>query len=148
MDCSLPGFSVHGISQARLGCHLLLQGIFLTQESNPSLLPWQAASSPLCHPGSPGGGGRLLLSVDRKPRKWGKTLLISRHGQQKQQSLIAKEEKQGVLDCYPWFSYLCLDLYQEVNRFKGNLAWSVFSPAQQQGVDAKVILASVRAVLS
>ena len=30
MDCSLPGSSVHGISQARilewLGCHFLLQG--------------------------------------------------------------------------------------------------------------------------
>ena len=40
-DCSPPGSSVHGISQARLlgvGCHLLLQGIFQTQESNPSLL--------------------------------------------------------------------------------------------------------------
>ena len=33
MDCSLPGFSVHGILQARVlvGWHFLLQGIFLTQ---------------------------------------------------------------------------------------------------------------------
>ena len=34
MDCSPPGFSVHGILQARTlewGCHFLLQGIFLTQ---------------------------------------------------------------------------------------------------------------------
>ena len=40
MDCSPPGFSVHGISQARileLGCHFLLQGIFLTQGSVPHL---------------------------------------------------------------------------------------------------------------
>ena len=40
-DCSLPGSSVHGIFQARntrVGCHFLLQGIFLTQGSNPSLL--------------------------------------------------------------------------------------------------------------
>ena len=32
MDCSLPGSSVHGILQAknsRVGCHFLLQGIFL-----------------------------------------------------------------------------------------------------------------------
>ena len=31
MDCSPPGFSVHGILQARntgVGCHALLQGIF------------------------------------------------------------------------------------------------------------------------
>ena len=41
MDCSPPGFSVHGILQARIlkvGCHFLIQGIFLTQGSNLSLL--------------------------------------------------------------------------------------------------------------
>ena len=44
MDCSLPGSSVHEISQARmgshssgLGCHSLLQGTFTTQGSNPVL---------------------------------------------------------------------------------------------------------------
>ena len=40
-DCSLPGFPVHGISQARItevDCHFLLQGIFPTQGSNPHLL--------------------------------------------------------------------------------------------------------------
>ena len=31
MDCGLPGSSVHGIVQAGVGCHALLQGIFLTQ---------------------------------------------------------------------------------------------------------------------
>ena len=34
VDCGLPGSSVHGISQARIlrvGCHFLLQEIFLTQ---------------------------------------------------------------------------------------------------------------------
>ena len=33
MDCSPPGYSVHGILQARTGvaCHFLLQGIFPTQ---------------------------------------------------------------------------------------------------------------------
>ena len=46
MDCSPPG-SVEG-------CHFLLQGIFLTQGSNPSLLcllHWQAGSLPLVPPG-------------------------------------------------------------------------------------------------
>ena len=39
MDYSLPGSSVHGISQARiLGCHFLLQVIFPTQGSNLCLL--------------------------------------------------------------------------------------------------------------
>ena len=41
MDCSLPGFSVHGGSLGKktgVGCHALLQGIFLTQGSTPGLL--------------------------------------------------------------------------------------------------------------
>ena len=39
-----------------VGCHALLQGIFLTQELNPhllNLLHWQADSLPLSHQGSP-----------------------------------------------------------------------------------------------
>ena len=57
MDCSLPGFSVHGDSPGKntgVGCHFLLQGVFLTQELNPclfSLLHWQAGSLPLVPPG-------------------------------------------------------------------------------------------------
>ena len=38
MDCSLPGSSLHGILQARVlerAAIFLLQGIFLTQGSNP-----------------------------------------------------------------------------------------------------------------
>ena len=41
MDCSLPGSSVHEISPGKntgVGCQLLLQGILLTQGSNPSSL--------------------------------------------------------------------------------------------------------------
>ena len=52
MECSPPGSSVHGIFQARKGCHFLLQGIFPTQGLNPSilhLLHWQMDSLPLCH---------------------------------------------------------------------------------------------------
>ena len=38
VDCSLPGFSIHGIFQSTgMGCHFLLQEIFLTQGSNPGL---------------------------------------------------------------------------------------------------------------
>ena len=39
-----------------VGCHALLQGIFLTQGSDPSLLRllhWQAGSLPLAPPGKP-----------------------------------------------------------------------------------------------
>ena len=41
MVCSLPGSSVHEDSpgkHTRVGCHFLLQGIFLTHRSNPCLL--------------------------------------------------------------------------------------------------------------
>ena len=41
MDCSPPGFSVHGNSPGKntgVGCHALLQGIFTTQGLNPDLL--------------------------------------------------------------------------------------------------------------
>ena len=56
----------HGLLPARLfcpwdfpgkntgvGCHFLLQGIFLTQGPNPSLLHWQADFLPLVLPGKP-----------------------------------------------------------------------------------------------
>ena len=41
MDCSPPGSFVHGDSPGKnngMGCHAILQGIFPTQELNPSLL--------------------------------------------------------------------------------------------------------------
>ena len=56
MDCSPPGSSVQGISQARIlgvGCHFLLQGIFPTQGWCPHLLPWQADSFITEPPGKP-----------------------------------------------------------------------------------------------
>ena len=56
MDCSSTGFSVYGVSQARILENFLLQGIFLTQGRNPcllSLLHWQVDSLPLYHLGSP-----------------------------------------------------------------------------------------------
>ena len=59
MDCNPPGSSLYEISQAKsteVSCHFLLQGIFLTQGSNPCLLRflhWQADSLPLALPGKP-----------------------------------------------------------------------------------------------
>ena len=55
MDYRPPGSSVHGMFPGKdtgLGCHFLLQGIFLTQGSNSCLLcflPWQVQSLPLSH---------------------------------------------------------------------------------------------------
>ena len=56
VDCSLPGSSVHGIfpgKNTRVGCHSLRQMIFLTQGSNPSLLPCRQILYHLSHQGSP-----------------------------------------------------------------------------------------------
>ena len=53
---SLPGSSVHGTLQTRIlewVANALLQGIFLTQGSNPCLLHWKAESLPLSHQASP-----------------------------------------------------------------------------------------------
>ena len=59
MDCSLPGFSVHGGSLGEntgMGCHALLQGNFPSQGSNPGL--------PNGKPKSTGEGSLSLLQGD------------------------------------------------------------------------------------
>ena len=62
-DCSPPGSSVHGDSPGKntgVGCHALLQGIFLTQGSNLHLLcllHWQVGSLLLVPP------GKLIISL-------------------------------------------------------------------------------------
>ena len=56
MDCSFPGFSVHGDSSGRntgVGYHALLQRIFPTQESNPGLPHCRLILYHLNHQGSP-----------------------------------------------------------------------------------------------
>ena len=56
MDCSLPGSSVHGDSPDKntgMACQALLQGIFPTQGSNPSLLHCRQILCRLSHQGSP-----------------------------------------------------------------------------------------------
>ena len=59
VDCSLLGFSVHGDSPGKntgVDCHDFLQGIFLTQGSNPCLLcllHWQVGALPLVPPEKP-----------------------------------------------------------------------------------------------
>ena len=56
MDWGLPGFFVHGDSSGKntgVGCHALLQGIFLTQESNQDLLHCRQILYQLSYQGSP-----------------------------------------------------------------------------------------------
>ena len=55
MDCSPPGSSVHGDSPGKnigVGCHALLQRIFLTHGSNPDLPPCRQILYHLSHQGS------------------------------------------------------------------------------------------------
>ena len=56
MDCSPPGSSLHGDSPGKntgVGCHVLLQGIFPTQGSNPDLPHWGWILYHLSHQGNP-----------------------------------------------------------------------------------------------
>ena len=56
MDCSSPCSSLHGDSAGKntgVDCHALLQGIFLTQESNRDLLHWKWILYQLSYQGSP-----------------------------------------------------------------------------------------------
>ena len=56
IDCSSPGFSVHGVSPGKntgVHCHALLQGLFPTQESNSGLLHFRQILYHLIHQESP-----------------------------------------------------------------------------------------------
>ena len=60
-----PDSSVHEILQAGIlewGCHVLLQGIFPTQESNPGFPHCGQTLYPLSHQGSPNIGGRKFAT--------------------------------------------------------------------------------------
>ena len=52
MDCSLPGSPVHPGRNTGVGCHFLLQGMFLTQGLNPGLLHCRQTPYHLSHQGS------------------------------------------------------------------------------------------------
>ena len=58
IDCSLPGSCLWDSSgkNTGVGCHFLLQGIFLTQEPNPDLLYCRQILYQMSHKGSPQWG--------------------------------------------------------------------------------------------
>ena len=65
-DCSVPGSSVHGDSPAKntgVGCHGLLQGIFLTQGWNPGLPHCRRILYHLSHQGSPKGNSPNMIKA-------------------------------------------------------------------------------------
>ena len=56
MDCSPPGSSVHGDFLGKntgVGCHVLLQGVFPTQGSNPNLPHCRRILHHMSHQGGP-----------------------------------------------------------------------------------------------
>ena len=72
----LPASSVPGDSQCkntRVGCHALLQAIFLTQGLNPDLLHYRQIPHHLSHQGSPGMLEWVAYPFSRgtsQPRNW------------------------------------------------------------------------------
>ena len=67
VDCSPPGSYVHGDSpgmNAGVGSHSFLQGIFLTQGSNPGLLHCRQILYCLSHQGSPRSLPRALYVLE------------------------------------------------------------------------------------
>ena len=68
MDCISPGSSIHGIFSGKntgVGCHFLLQGIFLTQGSNLGLLHCRQTLYHLSHKGSPAPKPHTSLPLPR-----------------------------------------------------------------------------------
>ena len=75
MNCSPPGSSVHGIlpgKNTRVNSHSLLQGIFPTQELNPSLLHCRQILYHLRHQGSPS------RAVGRSNKAWWSRIAFQR----------------------------------------------------------------------
>ena len=83
MDCSLPCSSVHGDSPGKnngVGFQALLQGIFPTQRSNPSLLNFRRILYHLSHQGSPrilGWVAHHFSRVSSWPRNWTRVSCIA-----------------------------------------------------------------------
>ena len=78
-DCSPPDSSVHGDSPGKstgLGCHALLQGIFLTQGLNLHLLHCRQILYPLSHLGSQNYFFRCQYIFTSKTLKWRKCHLL------------------------------------------------------------------------
>jgi len=73
MDCSPPDSSVHGDSPGKntgVGCHALLQGIFPTQGSNPSLLHCRWVLYHLSHHGSSENYKILIKEIKDGTDRW------------------------------------------------------------------------------
>ena len=120
MNCSLPRFSIHGIfpgNNTGVGCHFLLQGIFLTQGLNPGLLYCRQTLYCLSHQGSPLESPwnmkkkkKVLSASFPSPRITGSKVLVieSRH--------LGYHFPNCLLDSFFYISCLLPTFRQEVNK--------------------------------
>ena len=100
----------------RVGCHFLLQGVFLTHVSNPHLLLWQADSLPLCHQGSPGGLYKTLFFSRLCPWTVSKVGLVGR--------TYVSTTRLGVRSL--WIAWLCSQVNQRSSWwFPSTLAFNI-----------------------
>ena len=116
VDYSPQGSSVHGILQARIltgvGCHFLLQGIFLTQGSNPGLLHCGQILYHLSHQQSPKSSVRSTEMLDN----------IWNHFDIKHLTLLVIVSTSGLFPCTP--CEFRLGLYSlELNLWNVFEAW-------------------------
>ena len=85
-----------------VGCHFLLQGIFLTQGLNPSLwlLLWQADSLPLSHLGDP----HTTRDLSQKAEKLGCLQIVDIKEERSAPALLVLEgllKREGVTTAHP-----------------------------------------------
>ena len=124
MDCSPPGSSVHGILQARVGCHFLLQGIFPLQVLSPRHLHCQVDSAtepPVVlkfesASASPGGLPSPLPASSLVGMGWGQRMCILNNFPGDVRPLV-----QGPYCIY----YEVLPI--NISFFLKSLCWSIFS---------------------
>ena len=107
MDYSWPGFSVLGLFQARileLGSHSLLEGIFLTQGSNPGLLHCRQIVYCLNQQGSPVSwhhieSSLICSSVGELINRWWYSYTRECYSALKRNELSSHENTQRNLKC-------------------------------------------------
>ena len=98
MDCSPPGSSVNEISQARVGCHFLFQGIFPNPGIKPAFPTLQVNSLPLSHPGLPNCRWILYQLSHRDAQEYWSSLSLL------QRIFLTQISNRGLLHC-KWILY-------------------------------------------
>ena len=126
MDWNLPGSSVHGDSPGKntgVGCHVLLQGIFPTQRSNPGLphCRWTLSEPP---------GKPMNTGVGSVPHLQG--------------IFPTQESNWGLLNCRQTLYQLSYQGSPPVNRIISKLFSLAITAQKQPSVNSVQLLSRVR----